>query len=375
MTLHTVTGRRPEGGGVRVAVAEGRIQEVTPAEVTADAPLLLPGLVDAQVNGYGGFDVNGADVTPDAVAGMVDALARVGTTTVVPTVVTGAPERIEASLRAIAAAVAGRPEVAAAIPFVHIEGPSLSHLDGPRGAHDLAQVRPPSLSEFDAWQRAAAGLVGMVTLSPHHPGSGDYIAALAGRGVRVAVGHTHCSAEEIERAVAAGARFSTHLGNGIQATLPRHPNAIWAQLADDRLTAGFIADGHHLPDQALRAMIRAKGIERSFVVSDSVALAGAAPGVYRAPVGGDVELHEDGRLNVAGTPYLAGAALPLSAALATLTRAGFSLVDAVRLVTERPGRVVGRGGVLAVGEPADLVAYAPASGVVVSVWRQGVQVA
>lgn len=375
MTAFTVAGRRPDGGGVRVVVEDGRIAELEATQVTPDAPVLLPGLVDAQVNGYGGFDLNGAAVSPAAVVGLVDALARVGTTTVVPTVITGSQERMEASLRAIAEAVAAQPAVARAIPFVHLEGPWLSEVDGPRGAHELAEVRPPDLREFDAWQRAAAGLVGMVTLSPHHPGVRDHIAALVRRGVRVAVGHTHCAAEEIGRAVDAGARYSTHLGNGIQAQLPRHPNAIWAQLADDRLTAGFIADGHHLPDQALRAMIRAKGIERSFVVSDSVALAGARPGVYDAPVGGAVELHRDGRLNVAGTPYLAGAALPLVAGIATLVRAGFTLAEAVGLVTERPGAVVGRGGVLEVGAPADLLLYDVEAAHVCGVWRAGQQVA
>ena len=74
--------------------------------------------------------------------------------------------------------------------------------------------------------------------------------------------------------------LSTHLGNGAAAALPRHPNLIWAQLAEDRLWASFIGDGHHLPADALKSMLRAKGVARSILVSDVAALGGLPPGRY-----------------------------------------------------------------------------------------------
>ena len=88
--------------------------------------------------------------------------------------------------------------------------------------------------------------------------------------------------------------------------LPRHPNQLWTQLADDRLHAGFIADGHHLPADTFRAMLRAKGVERSHLVSDVTALGGMPPGRYRTPVGGEVELSEDGRLSLRRHPVPGG---------------------------------------------------------------------
>ena len=84
--------------------------------------------------------------------------------------------------------------------------------------------------------------------------------------------------------------MSTHLGNGLSATLPRHPNLVWAQLAEDRLSASLILDGHHLPSSTAQVMIRAKGIERVVLVSDSVKFAGMPPGRYTSPIGGDVEV-------------------------------------------------------------------------------------
>ena len=155
---------------------------------------------------------------------------------------------------------------------------------------------------------SSGGLVGKITLSPHYDQVANFIRALVGQGILVAIGHTSATADQIHAAVSAGARLSTHLGNGAAAMLPRHPNFIWAQLACDRLDAGFIADGFHLPADTFKAMLRAKGLERSYLVSDTAALAGMPPGVYDQPIGGRVEVGSDGRLSVAGTPYLAGAA-------------------------------------------------------------------
>jgi N-acetylglucosamine-6-phosphate deacetylase len=133
---------------------------------------------------------------------------------------------------------------------------------------------------------------------------------------------------------------------------------LWTQLAEDRLTATMIADGHHLPADTLKAMLRSKGIERSILVSDAVALAGMPPGSYDTPVGGKVELDANGRLSLAGTSYLAGAALPLKDGVArAVAMTGVSLGDAVRMATANPGRFTGHRGELRVGARADLIRF------------------
>lgn len=372
--MAVITGRSPSGGGISVSIDGEVIAAVdTFPDADPEAPWIIPGLVDLQVNGYGGHDANGDDVSSDVIHAMADALALDGTTTFVPTVITGGQGSMLRSLQAIAGARRQSPILADSIPYIHIEGPHLSNLEGPRGAHDVNQIRPPSIEELNEWQDASGGLLGMVTLSPHWPDTGAYIRMLVDRGIRVSLGHSHATPEQFHDAAAAGACFSTHLGNGIFQTLPRHPNSIWAQLADDRLTAGFIADGHHLPDDTLVAMLRAKGIDRSFVVSDSVALAGSAPGQYSTPVGGEVELHPDGRLNVAGTTYLAGAALCLRAALGTLLRCGFSLQEGVMLTAANPGRIATQGGTLSPGQRADVLAihFVDGDAATTEIWRAG----
>ncbi|MEO7940113.1 MAG: hypothetical protein ABIR55_15910, partial [Burkholderiaceae bacterium] len=253
--------------------------------------------------------------------------------------------------------------------------------NGPRGAHPLAHVRPPSLEEFARWQSASGHVVGMVTMSPHWPQTVEYIAGLAAQGIHVALGHTQASADQINAAVSAGARLSTHLGNGSHAQMHRRHNALWPQLAHDDLSAAFIADGHHLSADQLKVMLRAKGLQRSLIVSDATALGGMAAGHYQASVGGPVILAADGHLTMDdGTgQYLAGAALPLIAGLSTLVRhAGVSLSDALTLATVHPGRWVGGRGTLQPGASADLVRF-EWDGVarvpqVTGVWLQGQQV-
>lgn len=353
-----VEGRDPwSGRSLRVTADGWRIESIESVDRALDL-CLAPGLVDLQVNGFAGHDLNAENVDPSMVVDLVRSLAQVGVTTFAPTIITAPEQHIISALRVVAAARTADPMVARAIPFVHLEGPFLSGEDGPRGAHAIEHVRPADLAELDRWQAACDGLVGMVTLSPHGVEALRFVAEASRRGVRCAIGHTHAKPEQIVQAVDAGARYSTHLGNGAHATLPRHPNYIWSQLADDRLTAGFIADRHHLPAETFRAMLRAKGGARAFLVSDATALAGMAPGRYRTAVGGEVELSEDGRLYLPGTPFLAGAARSLSDGVAgAVDMAGLTLAAGLDLASANPGRIVGDRGVLKPGSSADLILF------------------
>ena len=340
-----------------VTVEDGIIARIE--EIRCDTDLYVSaGLIDLQVNGCAGFDLNAKDITVGTVVGLVDAMLARGVTCFAPTLITAPEEEICSRLRIIAEARGSNPRAAACIPFVHVEGPHISALDGHRGAHPADAVRPPSIAEFDRWQKAAAGIVGMVTLSPHFSESVEYIAALVKSGVYIAIGHTHASPDQIRMAVDSGASLSTHLGNGIAQEIPRHRNPIWSQLADDRLTASFIADGHHLPQEVLRSLLRAKGGARSILVSDSVALAGMPPGKYTTPVGGRVELRPDGRLCLEHSELLAGSAASLAQCVGTAVRmTGIPLSEALAMATINPGRFANRSGVIAIGSRADLIRF------------------
>lgn len=267
---------------------------------------LQPGLIDLQVNGYAGYDVNDDSVDIETIIELTRALWAQGVTTYLPTVITASQDKICHVMAVIAAARRSDPLIAHSIAGVHVEGPALAAEDGPRGAHDRRQVRDADPEELEAWQRAGDDLVRIVTLAPERPRTIPFIAAAVARGVRVSLGHCAPTSEQIRTAVIAGATLSTHLGNGTHANLPRHPNHLWSQLADDRLTTMLIADGHHLPADTLTVMIRAKSPQRCVLTSDSTSLGGMPKGTYTTPVGGDVEVHADGRVSLAGSELLAG---------------------------------------------------------------------
>lgn len=357
-SVESISGLDPhDGKAICIRIENGRIASITPTASNVDH-WLSAGFIDLQVNGFNGYDLNSSSLDADEVVGLTVSLAGTGVTTFLPTLITAPEDRIIGALRAIAAARAKSSLAAHAIPFVHVEGPHISPVDGPRGVHPEQYVRPPDVEEFDRWQAASGKLVGMVTMSPHWNGALQYISELTRRGVLVGIGHTDASVDLIHAAVKAGAVLSTHLGNGVADHLKRHPNLIWAQLADDRLIATFIADGHHLPADTLKAMLTAKGVERSILVSDSVALAGLPYGRYKTAVGGEVEVSQDGRILIPGTRTLAGSSHPLRYGIANVARLPmFCLEKALVMATANPGKFVQARGVLRVGASADLVRF------------------
>ncbi|MEN8113057.1 MAG: N-acetylglucosamine-6-phosphate deacetylase [Actinomycetota bacterium] len=353
-----VAGTIPGVGCADVRIVDAKIRSIELVD-REDPVTLVPGLLDVQVNGYDGIDLNDGAVTPEKVSSLVRALLAEGVTGFCPTFVTAPLADLVAGLRAVAAAMADDPLARHCILGVHLEGPWISPEDGARGAHTKEHVRAATPEELDALTGAGAP-ISIITMAPEVKGVIDVIPEVVARGIVAAIGHSAAEPEDIKAAVAAGATLSTHLGNGLAAALPRHPNLLWSQLAADRLWASFIADSHHLDAETLSVMIAAKGLDRSILVSDTVAVGGLAPGVYETHVGGRVELSASGRLALADTAYLAGAARPLIEGVAWLAGTGIlDLCDALRLSTENPSELLQTEGEnrgrIAVDGPADLV--------------------
>jgi N-acetylglucosamine-6-phosphate deacetylase len=324
-----------------------------------DPAYISPGWIDLQVNGFAGVDYNSGSTTHEAIAGSIRAIFRTGVTRFFPTVITGSPEGMLSALGNLAAAREALPDGPAMEAF-HVEGPFISPEDGPRGAHPAAWVRPPDLDEFHRFQDAARGNIRLITLSPEWPQAPRFIEAVVREGVVASIGHTGASTGEIAAAVSAGATLSTHLGNGAHAALPRHPNYIWDQLAEDRLAASFIVDGIHLARSFLKAALRAKGVERSLLVTDAVMPAGCAPGPYKLGEV-DVELYPDGSVRLLGGNRLAGSALRMDRAIQNVMQlAGVNLREAIAMATRNParvGRIASRQRGLNAGERGDLVRF------------------
>ncbi len=357
---YDVLGETP----VQITLWEGRLHDYQPITSIDQAtppealPYVAPGFFDLQVNGYQGRDFTSPQLTVDDVYAVADALWPFGTTRFLPTVITQAHEVLVHCVRTIAQAVHEFPILRYRIPGIHLEGPYISTQDGPRGAHPREHVRPPDWEEFCRLQEAATGLIRLVTLSPEYETSIPFIEKASEAGITVAIGHTAASPEQIRSALAAGARLSTHLGNGCHLMLPRHPNYLWEQLAADDLYASFIADGFHLPAAFLKVALRAKR-DRAVLVSDLSAMAGLPPGRYSTPLC-ELEILETGQLVVAGQrALLAGAAEPITTGIINAAvLGGTSLRQAVAMASVTPCEVLGmeRPHFVA-GTPSNLVVF------------------
>ncbi len=346
---------------VDVQCERGTIVAVGPAGTgvpDSEAGWLAPALFDLQINGCDGQSFSSERLTLDMVRRIIAVCRQHGIGQLCPTLVTNSFAALHHGLTTLRQACETDADLGRAIPAIHLEGPYISAEDGPRGAHPRQHVRPPDWDEFCRLQDAAGGRMRLVTLAPEHDGALRFIERLTNAGVVVALGHTGASGPRIRDAIAAGARLSTHLGNGAHALLPRHDNYIWEQLAADELWASLICDGHHLPPAVVRCLLRVKTPARTILTCDASSLAGSPPGRYREWEQ-DFEVLPQGKIVVSGTSYLAGSWAFTDLCIGNAIRfAGVSLGEAVDMAGARPRQLLGvpprR---LQAGDPADLVLF------------------
>ncbi len=351
------------GEWVAIRSENGRFAEVEPTSpvVFGTTTWIAPAFWDLQTNGRWGISFSDPKLCVEAAASVIRFHEQGGVARLCPTLITAPFEAMRHGVATIAAACEQDPQIDRMVLGIHLEGPAISERDGYRGAHSLSAVRDPDWDEFRRLQDAAKGRIILVTLAPERPGAIAFIEKAVRAGVTIALGHTAADAGTIDDAVSAGARLSTHLGNGIASPLPRHPNPIWTQAADDRLFASFIADGHHLDRATLRVLLRAKGPSRSILVSDASPLAGLGPGSY-----GDWDVDPSGKIVVAGTSYLAGSNRDLPFAINEVLAAepDLSPADVLTMATRNPARLLDRDEpTIAVGLPADYITFRLEDGV------------
>jgi N-acetylglucosamine-6-phosphate deacetylase len=349
---HYATGRP-----IAVAI-EGEVITAVGDSTESPRQWVAPAFFDPQINGCLGIAFNSPSLTPEQVRTVADECREHGIGAFLPTLITTSFDAFRHGFATLAKAIDTDAELAKRVPGFHLEGPYLSGDDGPRGAHPREHTRDPDWDEFRHLQDAAGGRIRMVTVAPERAGTLAFIEKLAATGVVVAIGHTAATGQQIQDAVKAGARTSTHLGNGCHATLPRHDNYIWEQLANDELWMSVIPDGHHLPPAVVKSLIRAKGVDSTLLTCDASSLAGMPAGKYRE-WGADLEVLPSGKVVVAGTPFLAGSGHFTDACVGNAIRfAGVSLADAIDMATVRPRQLLGLPvPTIAPGQPANLVAF------------------
>lgn len=353
--------------GQAVVIEGARIAAILPE---ADLPegvridlgggILAPGLIDLQVNGGGGVMLSGADPLAE-IATICAAHAGLGTTGLLPTLITTSARRTRSVLAAGVAAVGRVPGFLG----LHLEGP---HLDPKRpGCHPAEHIRTMTEDDLDLICEARAGLPAlMLTVAPASV-TPDQIEQLTEAGVTVALGHSDCSFAEAQAALAAGARVVTHLFNAMSQLGSREPGLVGAALSLP-FACGLIADGIHVSPESARLALRLAG-ERIFLVTDAMAVAGTD--LTGFDLAGQ-RIHRANRALRTENDTLAGADLSLPQAIRFCVEGlGLSKEQAFAMATARPAAVIGSNrGRIVPGLPADLVHFAD-DWALTRVWQDG----
>ena len=346
-------------GLVSLTSKNGKISGINRLAKGADVSkmYLAPGLIDVQINGFMGIDFSGPDLTVEGIRKATKALWKAGVTTYFPTIITSDFNRMKKNFAVLAQAQKD-PEIGGSIPGFHLEGPYISPLPGFRGAHLEKYIKNPDLEEFQELQRAANNGIKLITVAPELEGAIPFIRNCVANGITVALGHHNGSAEDIMRAIDAGAKMATHLGNGCANEINRHHNPIWPQLADDRITPSIIADGFHLTKEEVRSFYKVKGPDKTILVSDALDLAGLPPGEYTR--GERTLLLTPNVVKLPKENVLAGAASPISACVGVIMDfTQCTIKDAIQMASTNPAKMFSLNalGEIEQGKKADLILF------------------
>lgn len=348
--------------GVRAAVVDGAL---VPGDVAvtngvveavglgpAGRGLAVPGLVDLQVNGYGGADLQGGDAQDWARAGA--ALLRDGVTAFVANIITAAIGDVERCLQQARTWAANPARLdAGTTPLArllgcHLEGPFLS--PSRAGMHPAELLQEPDAELLDRW--IGLGPVSGLTIAPELAGAVEMIKGARARGLLVALGHTAATAAQAHAGFDAGASTVTHLLNGMGPLTAREPGCAGTTLARPDVSVQLVCYGVHLaPETVTVAMAAASG--RWVLVTDAMAAAGSGDGSYHFGVA-PVSVQQGCARLADGT--LAGSVLTMAEAVRNAVGCGATTVDAVNAATLRPAALLGLDHpCLRPGERADLV--------------------
>ena len=324
---------------------------------------VLRGFVDLQVNGFHGVGFSDPGLDEATAADALRGLIADGTAVLLPTLMTAEPAVYECNLPLLARLLASR-EFAPHCPGLHLEGPFLCPSEGAAGAHRAGWMRAGDTSFLDRLWAWSDGRIRLITIAPGIAGAPALIAHARRLGITVSLGHHLAADDELARAIDAGASALTHLGNGLPHLIDRHRNPLIDGLAEDRLQAMVIGDGHHLPWNLLKVILRAKGVERCCLVSDAAPIANHPPGIYTC-LGGTGVIDAAGRLSDPATGYLMGSSFTIRRVVNATQRA-LGLDDATvdRLAIANPLRLIGlaRPEITALPRAADGDWLAPSGG-------------
>ncbi|MGB2894531.1 MAG: N-acetylglucosamine-6-phosphate deacetylase [Anaerolineales bacterium] len=339
-----------KGNDISAIIPDDQYEEADTQRINASGLWITPGLIDIHTHGADGYDT--MDATPEALAGLSKFLAQRGVTSYLPTTITATQQDIQNAIDNIERS---KSEIdGARIAGIHLEGPYLNPTH--RGAQPEALIRKADPEEYVAW--IEHDLVKLMTVAPEVYGVLDLIEAGQQHGLEFAVGHSGATYDVMQAAADRGLRQATHTFNGMLGIHHRRPGTAGSVLTDDRIYAQIIADGVHLHPAIIQLILKAKGINKTILISDSMRATGLVDGEY--DLGGQRVRVER---SIARIPSgsLAGSTLTLDAAIRnTMDFTSLSFHEVLPMATSVPAEAMGwmgQVGVLKPGARADVVCF------------------
>lgn len=348
-----------EGGSVIIdgnkikAVSNIDLHIVDAEIVDAKGCYVVPGGIDMHTHGGGGRDfVEGSE---DAFRTAVDAHVKHGTTSIFPTISSATIPMIE---RACCTCTKLMEEKDSPVLGLHIEGPYLNPKQAV--AQNPEWIKAPVAEEYEPlldkytcikrWDEA-----------PELPGSVEFIEACSKHGVLTALSCTHATYASVVAAHKAGLSHAAHFYNAMPVVYKEHefkvPGTVESVYALQDMTVEVIADGKHLPPVMLRVVYKVKGVEKTALITDSLAYAASSGEVTCEPH----IILEDGVCKTADHKSLAGSIATMDTLIRTcVLKAKIPLEDTCRMASETPAKIMGvfdRKGSIEDGKDADIMMF------------------
>lgn len=348
--------------GLITAIGENEPVDLHSDEVIdAHSLYIAPGFIDLHTHGAGGADF--MDGTIDAWLTVAKTHARYGTTALLPTTLT-CPDEELFQMFEIYTEAKKKNKQGSQFLGIHLEGPYFAYSQ--RGAQDPANLKQPLPEHYKKILAASRDIVRW-SIAPELPGALELGQLLKEQHILPSVGHTDAICEEVMEAFDAGYTLMTHLYSGMQGVTRRnayrYAGAVEAAFLIDSMNVEIIADGIHLPKSLLQLTYKIKGAERIALITDSMRAAGMPEGSYKlgSLKEGQTVIVEDGVAKVPDRTAFAGSVATADRLVRTMVKtAGTPLVDAVRMMSTTPARIIGvneRKGSLEVGKEADIILF------------------
>lgn len=343
----------------QLEVEEGKIKAVLeynekPVDVDYDDKRIVPGFIDIHTHGAYGFDTN--DAEPEGLRNWMKRIPEEGVTSICPTTITQSEGVLTKALENVANVVKEGYDGAEII-GIHFEGPYLDMVY--KGAQPEQHICKGTIEQFEHYQKAANGLIKLITLAPETNKDYEFVRYLSQNGIVVSMGHSAATIEQASMAVANGATSMTHIFNGMTPFNHRKPGLVGAAMRFRDTFGEVICDGNHSTPDALNILYMSKGRDYTIMVTDALMVKGLPVGTKVLFGGNEIELYPDGSAHLTSTKGLAGSTLKVNEGLKVLVEKALVPWDyAINSCTINPARLLkidDHKGKLVAGYDADIV--------------------